>query len=163
MDLNPQLTHLLQLGQSRALQVSPRAEQHEQRDVHRQAQEALHRRLPSPSSVHADRRLPDRPALLQPVPDAPQARGEQLGHGARGGSVVARAAAGVTWPQQGLVCRQPAHGLTGEASAGFSLFRSVFLKGCSTLPLLIILPHHPPAPPDSPHLSPLDYSLVSHG
>lgn len=105
----------------RALQVWSRAEQHEHRESHRDAQKAPpadgeeaaaspapHRLLSAPAAPRAGGPLPGGPALLlQLVADPPQARGEQLSRGARGGR--ARAAAGLTWPQKGLIHLQPAH------------------------------------------------------
>uniref|UniRef100_A0AAQ5XGM0 F-box/WD repeat-containing protein 8 n=1 Tax=Amphiprion ocellaris TaxID=80972 RepID=A0AAQ5XGM0_AMPOC len=64
-------------------------EQHEHREAHRDAQEALHpasvrrRYRPVPAAEADLRRLSSRPALLQLVPDPAQPRRQQLSHGAR--------------------------------------------------------------------------------
>lgn len=120
-------THLLLVLPPRALQVSPRDGQHEHGEVYCSAQEALqaaspghHRRPSVPAAEAAAVRLPGRPALLQLVPDPPQARREQLSHGARRES--AGAAGRVAGQEQRLVYRQPAHLL--RQSNQSSLFRS---------------------------------------
>ncbi len=107
------VTHLLLVLLPRALQVSPRDYYHEHGEVYCSAQEARqvaspghHRRLSAPAAEAAVC-LSGRPAFLQLVPDPPQARREQLSHGARRGS--AAAAGGVTGQEQRLVYRQPAH------------------------------------------------------
>ena len=81
---------------SRALQVSPRDQQHEHGETYGGAQEApqvaspgprRRRRRPRPTvpgaAAAAAVRLAARPALLQLVPDPPQAGREHLSHGAR--------------------------------------------------------------------------------
>lgn len=129
------------LLEPRALQVWSRAEQHEHRESHREAQKAppadgeeaasrVPHRLLSAPAARADGPLQGGPALLELVPDPPQARGEQLCHGARGGR--ARAAAGLTWPQKRLIHLQPAHLFSDTAAGGPHLFK-VFRKKMTLL------------------------------
>lgn len=130
-------THLLLALPPRALQVSPRDDQHEHGVVYCSAQEALqvsstghHQRLcpvavpaaEAAAAAAAAVRLPGRPAFLQLVPDPPQARREQLSHGARRGS--ARTVGGVPGQEQRLVYRQPAHLFFYGQSIQPSLFKS---------------------------------------
>lgn len=72
------LSHLLRKSQPRALQVSPRAEQHKQGDLHREAQEAFEVAAPghcchrhSVSAAEVAGCLPGCPTLLELVPDSP--------------------------------------------------------------------------------------------
>uniref|UniRef100_A0A665TKD4 F-box/WD repeat-containing protein 8 n=1 Tax=Echeneis naucrates TaxID=173247 RepID=A0A665TKD4_ECHNA len=91
--------------------MSPRAEQHERGEVEGGAQEALQvaqagrAAAAASSSTSSAVRLPGRPALLQLVPDPPQARREQLSH--RAGRRPPGAAGGVARPEQRLSEDQP--------------------------------------------------------
>lgn len=69
------------------LKVSLRGDQHEHGEVYGRAQEAPQA---ASSAVH----LPRGPALLQLIADPPQARREQLRHGARGSAAAAAGGAG---------------------------------------------------------------------